>query len=422
MTIRFYNARILTMESDRIISGELWTDGSRISYVGTADDVPAQKNVFDRQIDCMNNLLMPGFKNCHTHTAMVFARSLADDLTLDEWLHKAIFPREAKLKDEHIYTFSKLGFAEYLAGGITSCFDMYFNPEQSARAAVETGFRYVFCGSVNDFGGIDRLENEYKTYNSLDPLISYRLGFHAEYTTSRNIMERISQIAHDYKAPVYSHISETRDEVDGCIARYGMTPAKLFDKLGLYDYGGGGFHCVWFNEEDMDIYGRRGLTAVFNACSNIKLASGIARVSEFEKRGINTGIGTDGAGSNNALDMFREMYLDNTLSNIAEGRAASIAPFDTLRSATSGGAKCMGLTDCDILAPGRQADVIMIDMNTPCMKPENNIVANLIYSASPQTVRMTMIAGKILYEDGRYTTIDINSVYDDAERLMKEIR
>ena len=123
---------------------------------------------------------------------MVFARSLADDLTLDEWLHKAIFPREAKLKDEHIYTFSKLGFAEYLAGGITSCFDMYFNPEQSARAAVETGFRYVFCGSVNDFGGIDRLENEYKTYNSLDPLISYRLGFHAEYTTSRNIMERIS--------------------------------------------------------------------------------------------------------------------------------------------------------------------------------------------------------------------------------------
>ena len=144
-----------------------------------------------------------------------------------------------------------------------------------------------------------------------------------------------------------------------------MTPAKLFDKLGLYDYGGGGFHCVWFNEEDMDIYGRRGLTAVFNACSNIKLASGIARVSEFEKRGINTGIGTDGAGSNNALDMFREMYLDNTLSNIAEGRAASIAPFDTLRSATSGGAKCMGLTDCDILAPGRQADVIMIDMNTP---------------------------------------------------------
>ena len=191
---------------------------------------------------------------------------------------------------------------------------MYLNPDQSARAAVETGFRYVFCGSVNDFGGIDRLENEYKTYNSLDPLISYRLGFHAEYTTSRNIMERISQIAHDYKAPVYSHISETRDEVDGCIARYGMTPAKLFDKLGLYDYGGGGFHCVWFNDEDMDIYSQRGLTAVFNACSNIKLASGIARVSEFEKRGINTGIGTDGAGSNNALDMFREMYLDNTLS------------------------------------------------------------------------------------------------------------
>ncbi|MCR4689191.1 MAG: amidohydrolase [Saccharofermentans sp.] len=419
MSVRFYNALILTMETDSVIGGEIWTDNDKISYVGPAKDT--QGISFDREIDCKGNLLMPGLKDAHTHTAMVFARSLADDLTLDDWLHKAIFPREAKLGDEHIYTFSKLGFAEYLKGGITSCFDMYFNPVFASKAAIETGFRYVFCGSVNDFGGIDRLEDEYIRYNSIDPLISYKLGFHAEYTTSKEIMQTISEISHKHEAPVFAHISETKAEVEGCIARYGMTPPKLFDSLGLYDFGGGGFHCVWFDDEDMEIYKNRGLYAVFNACSNLKLASGIAPVSRFENMGIPTAIGTDGAGSNNALDMFREMYLDNVMSNIADNKACSIPPFKTLKAATSTGALCMGLDDCDTLKEGKQADIIMIDMNSPCMQPVNNIPANLVYSGNPGIVCMTMIAGRILYEDGNFTTIDIDEVIKDSNRLLKEI-
>lgn len=420
MKTRLYNALILTMEKDEVFEGEIRIEDGIITYAGKSADLPQE--TFDEEIDCGGNLLMPGFKNAHTHTAMTFARSLADDMKLDDWLHKAIFPREAKLTDEHIYWFLKLGFAEYLKAGITSCFDMYFNPAKTAEAAVDTGMRFVFCGSVNDFGGIDRLEDEYLKYNEYSDLISYVLGFHAEYTTSSNIMEKISEISHKYKAPVFAHISESKAEVEGCISRYGLTPPMLFDKLGLYDYGGGGFHCVWFNEEDMDLYKRKGLWAVFNACSNLKLASGIAPVSDFIDKGINIAVGTDGAGSNNSLNMFREIYLDAVLSNIRKEEAAVVAPFDILKAATSGGACCMGLDDCDVLAAGKKADIIMLDMKDPSMRPVNNITANIVYSGDPSIVKMTMIDGKILYKDGEYKSIDIDEVYTMTDKLMKELR
>lgn len=423
MNIRYKNCRILTSDLKVLDNAELITKDDKIFYSGTADkaaEVIADMT-FDREIDCDNNLLMPGFKNAHTHTAMTFSRSLADDLTLDDWLHKAIFPREAKLTEDHIYWFTKLGFAEYLAGGITSCFDMYFKLPAAARAAKETGFRFVICGSVNDFGGIETLEDEYNEYNSYDDLVSYILGFHAEYTTSENILKTISEISHKYEAPVFTHVSETKAEVEGCVGRYGMSPVKLFDKLGLYDFGGGGFHCVWFDDEDMKIFKDRNLYAVFNACSNLKLASGIAPVAKFRDYGINTAIGTDGAGSNNALDIFREIYLDNVLSNIGAGQAAVIPPEYTLESAIKGGALCMGLKDCVSLDAGMKADFIMIDMHHPASLPENNIVANLVYSGSPALVKMTVINGKVLYENGQYTTLDIEEIRKVTQEMVKDL-
>ena len=423
MNLRLTNCRILQADMTVLTDAEIITSGDRILFSGKASDSDKAYGDmrFDRVIDCDNDLIMPGFKNAHTHTAMTFARSLADDLTLDDWLHKAIFPREAKLTDEHIYWFLQLGFAEYLANGITSCFDMYFSPEATAKAAKDTGFRFVFCGSVNDFGGIDRLEDEYNRFNSYDDLISYKLGFHAEYTTSESIMKTISDIAHKYEAPVFAHVSETEAEVQGCISRYGKSPVKVFDELGLYDFGGGGFHCVWFDDEDIKIYKDKGLYAVFNACSNLKLASGIAPVAKFKDAGVATAIGTDGAGSNNALDMFREMYLDNVLSNIGAGQAAVIPPAYTLESAVAGGARCMGLNDCVSLEAGMCADFIRIDMKAPLSLPENNIVANLVYSGNPSVIKMTVIGGKILYENGEYTTIDMEEVRLKTRALMEDL-
>ena len=407
------------MKDDKITEGELWTENDRISYIGPAKAPSDEK--FDREIDCKGNLLMPGLKNAHTHSAMTFSRSLADEYCLNDWLHKAIFPREAKLIPEHVYWFSKLAYADYLAGGITACFDMYFHKEDNARAAVETGFRHVFCGAANDYGGFEDLERFYNELNSYDPLISFIYGFHAEYTTCEDNLKFMSELAHKYKAPVFAHISETTEEVAGCRERYGVTPAVLFEKLGIYDFGGGGFHCVWFTDEDTEIFKKRGLWSVFNACSNLKLASGITPVHKFVKDGMNIAIGTDGAGSNNALSMFREMYLDCVLSNVETKNAAAVDPFTILKAGTSGGALCMGLTDCDVLDAGKKADIIMIDMNKPSMQPENNIVRNIVYSGDNSVVKMTMIDGKILYDDGKFNTLDLDEVIRECNKFRKDL-
>ncbi len=416
--IRFYNARILTMEDQNIIEGELWVSGSKITYIGEgkANDIK-----WDSQIDCNRNILMPGLKNAHTHSGMTFSRSLADEYSLNDWLFKAIFPREAKLTPEHIYWFTKLAYAEYLSGGITACFDMYFHLREAAKAAVESGIRLVFCDSANDFGGIDELEDNYNTYNSFDPLVSFKLGFHAEYTTSKKNMEYVSQLAHKYKAPVYTHISETRAEVEGCKDRYGVTPAVLLDRMGIFDFGGGGFHCVWFTDEDMEVFRSKGLWSVFNACSNLKLASGIAPVYKFIDSDMKIAIGTDGAGSNNSLSLIREMYLDTVLSNSMTGNAATVDPYKILKAGTTGGALCMGLDDSDVLAEGKKADIIMIDMSRPSMQPENNIIRNIVYSADNSCIKMTMADGKILYEDGKFTSVDIEEVYRMCNRLQKDL-
>lgn len=407
------------MKDDKITEGELWTENDRIRYIGPAKASSGEK--FDREIDCKGNLLMPGLKNAHTHSAMTFSRSLADEYCLNDWLHKAIFPREAKLIPEHVYWFSKLAYADYLAGGITACFDMYFHKEDNARAAVETGFRHVFCGAANDYGGFEDLERFYNELNSYDPLVSFIYGFHAEYTTCEDNLKFMSELAHKYKAPVFAHISETAEEVAGCRERYGVTPAVLFEKLGIYDFGGGGFHCVWFTDEDREIFKKRGLWSVFNACSNLKLASGITPVHKFVKDGMNIAIGTDGAGSNNALSMFREMYLDCVLSNVETKNAAAVDPFTILKAGTSGGALCMGLTDCDVLDAGKKADIIMIDMNKPSMQPENNIVRNIVYSGDNSVVKMTMVDGKILYEDGKFNTLDLDEVIRECNKFRKDL-
>lgn len=251
MKIRFYNARILTMEKDsHIHTGELWVENGIISYIGSREDaVNREKPEWDREIDARGNLLMPGFKNAHTHSAMTFLRSYADDLPLQDWLFQRIFPMEAKLKPDDVKSASKLAIMEYLTSGITANFDMYFFPEQFIEASIECGFRTVMCGQVSGTDEeaddiLNRLTGYYNTFNNKHPLISCRLGFHAEYTTGRKVMEGIAELAQKYQAPVFTHNAETKKEVDECIARYGMTPTMLMDYMGMFMYGGGGFHCV----------------------------------------------------------------------------------------------------------------------------------------------------------------------------------
>lgn len=419
MKLRFYNAKILTMQDDKIIEGELHTDGARIAYIGEANGAAG----FDREIDCSGKLIIPGFKNAHTHTAMTFLRSYADDLPLNDWLYQKVFPREAKLTEEAIYVFTQLGIMEYLTSGITASFDMYFKLPSYVKANTDIGFRSVICGSINDFGGtVEEIEQEYNTYNSVDPLISYQLGFHAEYTTARKTLEGLAALSQKYKAPMYTHNSETEAEVAGCRERYGLTPTQLFEQLGMLEYGGGGFHCVWLDERDMEIFRDRGLYVVTNPSSNLKLASGIAPIEEMHRRGISRfAIGTDGAASNNCLDMFREMFLVTGLQKYRENDAAACSAFDVLEMATKGGALAMGLSDCDVLSEGKLADLAVIDLMLPNMQPVHNIAKNLVYAGSKQNVYMTVVNGKVLYENGKFTTVDAAEIYSRAEKLVKEI-
>lgn len=431
MNIRLYNARILTMEKNRdVFHGEVWIKNDKIAYVAGDDELNKEwdrklfpRIAWDIEIDCKNNLLMPGFKNAHTHSGMTFLRSYADDVPLQEWLNNKIFPMEAKLTGEDIYDLTRLAILEYLTSGITSIFDMYLTPDTIADACMDMGMRCVLTSGLNNFSSLpEQVEEEYLKFNKKNSLVSYQLGFHAEYTCSKELLYRMSQLAHRYRAPVYAHIAETAKEVEECKARYGVTPAVFLDSLGMFEFGGGGFHCVHMTDEDMEVFRKRRMHVITNPASNLKLASGIAPIAEYEKRKINVAIGTDGPASNNCLDMFREMFLVSGLSKVRENDAASIDAMRVLRMATVHGSKAMRLNKTDTLAKGKYADIIMIDLHQPNMQPIHNIPKNLVYSGSKSNVLMTMINGKILYRNGEFNVGESpERIYEKCDKIVQRM-
>lgn len=430
MNIRLYNAKILTMEKDRpVFDGEVWVKNERIVYVAEEAELESEwdrdipRIVWDIEIDCKGNLLMPGFKNAHTHSGMTFLRSFADDVPLQKWLNEKVFPMEAKLSGEDIYHLTKLAVLEYVTSGITSIFDMYLTPDTVAEACLDTGMRCVLVSGLNNFSSsLEQVEAEYLKWNRKNSLISYQLGFHAEYTCSKELLWDICQLAHKYHAPIYTHLAETQTEVEQCKERYGITPAVFLDSLGMFEYGGGCYHCVHMTQEDMDVFRRRRLYVITNPASNLKLASGIAPIAQFQKRKIPVAIGTDGPASNNCLDMFREMFLVSGLSKVRENDASSLDAMDVLRMATVNGAKAMRLNRSDVLAKGKYADLIMIDLNQPNMQPLHNIPKNLVYSGSKSNVCMTMINGKILYYKGEFNVGESpERIYQNCNEIVKRL-
>lgn len=421
MRILFEDARILTMSDKPIFRGDLVVDGNRIVYIGNNG---SRQGPFDRVILCRGNVLMPGFKNAHNHSAMTFLRSYADDLALRDWLYNWVFPIEAKLQPSDVYHLSKLAFAEYLTSGITANFDMYYFPKEIARAAIDFGMRTIILGTPTSFKeSISSLRDNYEAINGKSDLVSFRLGFHAEYTSTHEMLVSLSGLANELKAPVFTHISETQNEVDGCVERHGYTPAVYFEKLGLFNYGGGGFHGVYLTEQDMEIFKRRNLHLVTCPSSNTKLASGIAPIQKFLDFGINLSLGTDGPASNNSLDFFREMFLVTGLSKLKTMDPTSLDGYQVLKMATVGGARALGLDDADTLEVGKLADIIMIDLHRPNMQPLNNIEKNIVYSGSKENVKMTMINGRILYEDGKFFIGEpIEDIYKRAQEVTDRIK
>ena len=421
MKVLFKNARILTMVDDNIIEGDLVVDNNLIAYIGNSSSDYAP---FDRIIDCHKNLLMPGFKNAHTHSAMVFLRGKADDVALQDWLFNIVFPREEKLIPSDIYHLNKVAYLEYVSSGITACFDHYFFPLEAAKAAEDFGMRTLLLGTHDPLKtSVEDLVKYYKHFNELkDGLVTYTIGFHAEYTTDAALLEGTKKAIEELKCPFFTHIAETVNEVQECLKRHDTTPAQYLYEEGLFKYGGGGFHCVYLSGFEERIFAKNNLSIISCPSSNAKLASGVAPLSRYLKRGINIALGTDGPASNNSLDMFKEMYMAATLAKLVDRRPDSIPAFEILKMATVNGAKAMGMNNSDVLAPGKYADIIMIDLAKPNMQPINNIVTNLVYAGSKDNIKLTMINGKILYEDGHYfINENLEDIYQKAQEIAHRL-
>jgi 5-methylthioadenosine/S-adenosylhomocysteine deaminase len=381
MKTLFTNARILTMTNGPVfIKGYLAVDGSTIFYIG--ENKPFFRA--DKVIDCHNMILMPGLKNAHTHSAMVFLRHFAEGLPLQEWLSQ-VYPMEAKLTGEDIYWLSQAAYLEYVKGGTTAFFDMYFFPDMIAKSAIDFGIRCVNLYMPN--GTEERrklIEDQFEKYLHQDCLVRPMIGYHAEYTADEGTLQDVAAIAEKYRLPVFTHISETQEEVDGCMKRRkGMSPVEFMDGRGFFKYGGGGYHCIYLTEKDQELFAQKNLYIVSCPGSNMKLKDGTAPLSAYWKEGLVISLGTDGASSNESLSMWREMRL-------AHEQNPNIPLYEILKMGTMNGAHAMGIPNCDVLSKGKKADLILVD------QPDFD---SLLLKTQDQDVKCVMINGSIVAPD-----------------------
>ena len=419
MKILFKNAKILTMADSNIFGGHLVVTDNRISYVGK--QIPS--GMFDQVIDCEGNLLMPGFKNAHTHSAMTFLRSKADDSSLQDWLFNEIFPREANLRDGCVKELTKIAILEYLSSGTTAVLDQYFFPQEFADTCNEFGFRSVSQAMYDPSSRpVEEVLRLMRDNNKPNSLATFVIGMHSEYTPTDEMFETTKKLLDATGSQFFTHLSETQKEVDECYERRKMSPMEFFDSLHMFDNGGAIFHGVYLSDHDIELIKKHDVIVVSNPCSNMKLASGICDVTKLLEKGVRVALGTDGPASNNALDMFREMYLATGLQKLKHNNPVSIPAYEVLKMATVNGAYAMGLKDADTLEVGKLADLIMIDLYRPSMQPINNIINNLVYSGEKDCVKLTMINGKILYRDGKfYVGEDIKEIYKKVQLLTEEL-
>lgn len=418
MKTLFRNASILKMDDSPIIFGDLLVENNKIAYIGSDSSKYAP---FDKIIECNGNLIMPGFKNVHTHNGMTFLRSKADNNNLHDWLFNECFPREALLRPNDIYALGKVALLEQISGGITSCLDMYFYTMEHKKAMEEMGFRGTVQGCITAAYGTQDLVKFYKDINKEDALVKFSIGYHAEYTSTLEDLLATKKALDEVKAPFQVHLSETKKEVEECIAKRNMTPCEYFDSLGLWDNGGVCFHCIYLSDHDIELFKQRKITVVTCPGSNMKLASGIAPIKRYLDEGLLIGIGTDGPASNNSLDMFKEMWLVANLAKIQTGNSDAIPAYEVLKMATVNGAKILGI-DAGTLEVGKLADIILLDMSKPSMQPINDVINNIVYAGSKDIVKLTMIEGKIVYEDGRFfINEDLESIYEKAQEVTDRI-
>lgn len=408
-----------------LIHGFLGIDGDTIDYIGAERPAAA----YDEVRALPGRLLMPGLVNCHGHTAMTLLRGVGSDLPLDRWLNEAIFPTEDRLTTEDYRAGYALAMMEMIASGTTSFTDMYMEPAELIKLNEQVGMKLSATRVVQSFDPNERAEDStriaealalYEAYNGCqNGRVKIDFCVHAEYTCTDAVARGLSDRCQRYLpdgARMQIHISETKKEHEECLARHGMTPMAWAEHTGLLDLPTLAAHCIWIDNDDIDIMLRHGVTAVHNPSSNMKLGSGFAPVPKMLRKGLNVALGTDGCASNNNLNMFEEMHVAAVYHNGFHLDPVLMNAETVLRMATVNGAVAQGRPDTGCLAVGKKADVIAIDFRGKAhLCPVLDVPDLLVYSAQASDVSMTMVDGRILYEDGKFLTLDAEKVLADAK-------
>lgn len=385
----------------------------------------------DKIIDADNKIVMPGLINTHTHLPMTLFRSLADDLELDSWLNDYIWPMEANLNEKYSYAGAMLGAVEMIKSGTTTFSDMYFYMDQVARAVKDTGIRGVLSYGMIDFGDSEKRENEFKSNIDLikdfngyaDGRVTTRFGPHSIYTTSPELIERVRREADKYNVGIHIHMNETRKEIDDCIELNGKRPFEYLDDLGMLGNDVLAAHCVWLSDNEIQLIKENNVKVSHNPCSNMKLASGAAPIGKLLNNNICVSLGTDGASSNNNLDLFEEMKFASLMQKLTTLNPKVLSANETLSMATINGAYALGLeNEIGSIEVGKKADIILLDTNKPNFTPlGNSLSSNIVYSANGDNVDTTICDGKILMENRRLCFLDEQSIINNTKEAIEEL-
>jgi 5-methylthioadenosine/S-adenosylhomocysteine deaminase len=431
------NATIVTMDPSRRIieDGIIGVRGDTISFVGTESELRAQamKGFMGVQtVDAKGKLVLPGFINGHTHVPMTLLRGLHDDVTLDDWLRKYIFPAEAKnVTEDFVRWGTRLAAAEQIRSGVTTFADMYYFEDAVAEETKAAGMRGVLGETLLDFPAPDNKTNaamlEY-TENFLkrwqnDPLIHAAVAPHSIYTCSQKTLQDSAALARKYRAPILMHVAEMKKELEDSLKQNGLTPVQYLEKLGILGPDVLAAHCIFVDERDRRILADRGVGCVHNPSSNMMLASGVAPVIEERAAGIAVGLGTDGpAGSNNDLDLMEEMDLAAKLQKITKMDPRALGAKSVVEMATIEGAKALHMEkQIGSLEAGKKADIILISLEEPNAVPMFDIYAQLAYALKASDVETVVIGGRVLMRDKKLLTLNEPEILAKAREYGKKV-
>ena len=424
MSVLFQNVTVLTMDPAQppLKDAYVAVEGTKIAYVG--NQRPQGK--FDRVVDGAGQVLMPGLINCHTHVPMTLMRGYGGGYDLQHWLSDFIFPAEAKLDERAVAAGAALGLAEMIASGTTCIVDMYMKTDTIAEQVMKAGISAnlscggLYFGAPEDFSPDTcsdcrtQIELAEKWHGAGDGQILVDASIHAEYTSSAPLWQWTADFAARKGLGMHVHISETKLEHEQCLERHGKTPVAVLDQYGVWEQGGTAAHCVWVSDEDMDIMARKHITAAHNPVSNLKLGSGVARVPQLLKAGVNVTLGTDGVSSNNSGDLFEEIKLAAMLHKGVNRDPMAVTAHQALEMATVNAARALG-RNTGVVAAGKLADLILVDFTHPGLTPCHDVEENLAFSARGADVSMNMARGKIIYEKGVFLTLDMEQIRSEVE-------